>query len=83
MERSGEGRREEGREEERVEDWKETIKSALYESPLSEEEYLSLRGKLGEVGEGDGVRHRQSLADYVRVSLWYTIFPTHVCIRTF
>ena len=66
-------RREEGEcEEGRVGGWegvRETVRSALHLPPLSEEEYITLRGqeRREEGGEGQE-RDTQSLTDYIRVS---------------
>ena len=46
---------------------RETIKSALHLPPLSEDEYISLRGRGRREGETDS--HTQSLTDYIRVSI--------------
>lgn len=46
---------------------RETIKSALHLPPLSEDEYISLRGRGRREGEIDS--HTQSLTDYIRVSI--------------
>ena len=46
---------------------RETVKSALHLPPLTEKEYISLRGR--ERGEEREEGHTQSLTDYIRVSL--------------
>ena len=66
-------RREEGEcEEGRVGGWegvRETVRSALHLPPLSEEEYISLRGRGRREEGGEGLeRDTQSLTDYIRVS---------------
>ena len=52
----------------------ETVRSALHQTPLSEEEYLALRGQRG--GGTSSESGKQSLTDYVRVS------QLNVCSRT-
>lgn len=48
------------------EEMMETVKNALHLNPLSEEEYLALRGRHD---EGTGLEsHKQSLIDYIHVS---------------
>ena len=60
----GEGER---GEEERGEEMREVVREALHQPPLSEDEYLALRGRGEEEGK-ERERNTQALADYVRVS---------------
>lgn len=57
--------------------WKEvreTVRGALHQSPLSEDEYLSLRGSYREgAEEEEWEKDMQSLADYVRVSSLFSL----------
>lgn len=51
------------------EEVRELVESALHLPPLSEDEYVSLRGE--ERGVGGGGEHHPPLIDYIRVNIMY------------